>query len=60
LIEYLARLMEDYLILELFWNSPIVKSAEEKVPQIFRRVEYDLNWIKMAESFTKFEKRIFC
>jgi hypothetical protein len=53
------RLMEDYIILELFWNRQIVKSAKGKVSEIFRGVDYDLDWVKLGESFAKFEKMIF-
>ena len=51
--------MEDYAILDLYWNRQKVRDSKGKTSWLLRGRDYDLEWIKMGESFAKFEKIIF-
>ncbi len=51
--------MDDYVILDLNWDRQTVKDRKGNVVEILRGIDYDLDWIKMGESFAKFEKMIF-
>lgn len=50
--------MEDYAILDLHWNRQTVRDSKGNVSEIFRGIDYDLDWILMGECFAKFENVI--
>ncbi len=51
--------MEDYVILDLYWDRKTVRDSKGKISKLLRGKDYDLGWIRMGESFAKFEKVIF-
>ncbi len=50
--------MEDYAILDLHWNRQTVRDSKGNISEIFRGIDYDLDWILMGECFAKFKNII--
>ncbi len=51
--------MDDYVILDLAWDRQTIRDSEGAILELLRGKDYDLDWVKMGESFAKFEKMIF-
>jgi DKNYY family len=50
--------MEDYVILDLYWNRQTVRDSEGNILELLRGIDYDLDWILMGDCFAKFKNVI--
>jgi ribosomal protein S24E len=50
--------MDNYVILDLYWDRQTVRDSKGNVLELLRGIDYDLDWILMGECFAKFENVI--
>ncbi|WP_299610348.1 DKNYY domain-containing protein [uncultured Aquimarina sp.] len=51
--------MNDYIILDIFWDHQIVREQSGKEFKIFRGIDYQTDWKKLGYGYSKDKKQIY-